>query len=182
MRGREPGENWVTQTDASMLIKSLLWAMGVIACLAVLLVVAGQFGLLQGSPPGSPGVREGRLKPPSPTPNSVSSQAKLYPGHAMLEYAQIAPFALRGDGAATLARLRRIIEAMPGAKIVKSEPDYLYAQFTTRLLRFVDDAEFWFDPAAGAIQLRSASRLGRKDLGVNRQRIEAIRARLAVQP
>ena len=182
MRGRQPGENWVTQTGANMLIKTLVWALGVVACLAVLLVVAGQIGLLQGTAPASPGVREGRLKPPSATPNSVSSQAALYPEHAMRGYAQIAPLALRGDGAASLARLRRLIEAMPGAKIVKSEPDYLYAQFTTRLLRFVDDAEFWFDPAAGAIQVRSASRLGRKDLGVNRERIEAIRAQLAAQP
>jgi uncharacterized protein (DUF1499 family) len=44
---------------------------------------------------------------------------------------------------------------------------------------FVDDVEFWFDPAAGVVQLRSASRVGRGDLGVNRQRIEAIRRRLA---
>ena len=96
----------------------------------------------------------------------------------MRDYANIAPLALRGDGAATLARLRTLIEAMPGAKIVKTEPDYLYAQFTTRALGFVDDAEFWYDPAAGAIQVRSASRLGRKDFGVNRARIESIRSLL----
>jgi uncharacterized protein (DUF1499 family) len=46
-------------------------------------------------------------------------------------------------------------------------------------MRFVDDAEFWFDPVAGVIQVRSASRVGRGDLGVNRARIESIRARLA---
>ena len=43
-----------------------------------------------------------------------------------------------------------------GAKVIKSEPDYLYAQFTTRLMKYVDDVEFWFDPAANAIQVRSA--------------------------
>ena len=43
-------------------------------------------------------------------------------------------------------------------------------------LRFVDDVEFWVDPAAGVIQVRSSSRLGRKDLGVNRARVERIRA------
>ena len=47
---------------------------------------------------------------------------------------------------------------------------------------FVDDVEFWADPAAGVIQLRSASRLGRKDFGVNRARIEDIRTRLAALP
>ena len=51
-------------------------------------------------------------------------------------------------------------------------------QFTTKMMKFVDDAEFWFDPRANVVQVRSASRLGRQDFGVNRARIEAIRARL----
>jgi uncharacterized protein (DUF1499 family) len=66
-----------------------------------------------------------------------------------------------------------------GAEVVKSEPDYLYAQFTTPVMKFVDDVEFWFDPATQAIQVRSASRLGSKDFGTNRSRVEAIRRRLA---
>ena len=165
--------------NANMLMKSLIWILGTLAVLAVLLVIAGQLGLLKGTQPSSPGVRDGRFKPPSRTLNSVSSQAALYPDHAMREFAQIAPLALRGDAATTLARLRAVVEGMPGAKIVKSEPDYLYAQFSTRLFGFVDDAEFWFDPAAGVIQVRSASRLGRKDLGVNRARVESIRTLLA---
>jgi len=61
---------------------------------------------------------------------------------------------------------------------VEQRDDYLYARFETQLLRFVDDAEFWYDPAAQAIQVRSASRLGRKDFGVNRARVEAIRDKL----
>jgi len=67
---------------------------------------------------------------------------------------------------------------MDGAKVVKSEPDYLYAQFTTKLMKYVDDVEFWYDPAAKVIQVRSASRVGRGDLGVNRKRIEAVRSAL----
>lgn len=162
-----------------MLMKILIWGFWTLAVLAVLVLIAGRLGLLSGTPPSNPGVREGKLKPPSRTENSVSSQAALYPDHPMRDVAQIAPLALRGDAAATLARLRSLVEAMPGAKVVKSEPDYLYAQFTTRLLGFVDDSEFWFDPAAGVVQVRSASRVGRKDFGVNRARIEAIRAQLA---
>jgi uncharacterized protein (DUF1499 family) len=46
-------------------------------------------------------------------------------------------------------------------------------------MKYVDDAEFWFDPGASVVQLRSASRLGRKDFGVNRARIESIRQALA---
>jgi uncharacterized protein (DUF1499 family) len=67
---------------------------------------------------------------------------------------------------------------MPGAQVVAQRDDYLYVQFSTRWLGFVDDAEFWADPATQAIQLRSASRLGASDLGVNRARIERIRTAL----
>jgi uncharacterized protein (DUF1499 family) len=49
----------------------------------------------------------------------------------------------------------------------------------TRLMRFVDDAEFYLDEKAGVIHVRSASRLGSSDFGVNRARIESIRAKLA---
>ena len=162
-----------------MLMKILIWGLVVVALLAVALVLAGQLGLLKGTPPNNLGVRDGRLKAPSGGPNSVSSQAALYPEHPMREYAQIAPLALRGDASATMAKLRAIVAAVPGARVVKSDGDYLYAQFTTRLMGFVDDTEFWFDPSAGVMQVRSSSRVGRKDYGVNRARIEAIRAQLA---
>ena len=146
---------------------------------AVAVVVAARFGALAGSAPDNLGLRDGKFKPPAKTPNSVSSQADLWPEHPQREAARIAPLAVKGDGAATIARLAQIIEGMEGARIVERRPDYLYAQFTTKLMRFVDDTEFWFDPAANVVQVRSASRVGRKDLDVNRTRIEAIRARLA---
>ena len=146
---------------------------------AAAVLVAARFGAFVGSAPSQLGVTDGKLKPPSKNPNSVSSQADLWPEHPQRAYAAIAPLALRSDGPATMVRLAQIIESMDGAQIVERRPDYLYAQFTTKLMRFVDDTEFWFDPAAGVVQVRSASRVGRKDLGVNRARIEALRARLA---
>jgi len=150
----------------------------------VLLLVAGQAGLLLGSAPNGLGVKDGKLKPPSRTPNSVSSQAHLWPGHEQAAYSQIDPINLPNgstaqDGVAALARIQAMVSKMPGAEVVKAEPGYLYATFTTPVLRFRDDAEFWHDPAAGVIQVRSASRIGRKDFGVNRQRIEALRRQLA---
>jgi uncharacterized protein (DUF1499 family) len=157
------------------------WLIGIaiaLAALALLAVAAGQMGLLQGRPPGDLGVSAGRLKRPSGTPNSVSSQADLFVDHPMRDYARIAPLPASGGAQASMARLRGVIERWRGARVVEQRDDYLYARFETRLLRFVDDAEFWYDPAAQAIQVRSASRLGRKDYGVNRARIEAIRARL----
>jgi len=150
----------------------------IVAVVAALL--AARLGAFSGSAPDNLGLREGKLKPPSKTPNSVSSQAALWPDHPQRSEAAIAPLALKGgDGPATIARLATLVEGMDGARIVERRPDYLYVQFTTHWMRFVDDCEFWFDPAAGVVQMRSAARVGRKDFGVNRARLEAIRARLA---
>jgi uncharacterized protein (DUF1499 family) len=164
----------------------LKWLWIVPLALVVLLLVAGQAGLLLGKTPNHLGVKDGKLKPPSKTPNSVSSQTHLWTGHEQAAYSQIDPLKpVSGpsaqDGQATLDRLQALVSKMPGAEVVKAEPGYLYATFTTSLLRFRDDAEFWFDPAAGVIQVRSASRIGRKDFGVNRQRIETLRQQLAAQ-
>jgi uncharacterized protein (DUF1499 family) len=159
---------------------SLLLTVAILVVVLVVVVLgSARLGLFAAGAPTNLGVREGKLKPPSKTPNSVSSQADLWPGHPQRADASIAPLALKGDGPATIARLAQIVEGMPGARIVERKPDYLYVQFTTSLMRFVDDAEFWFDPVAGVVQVRSASRVGRGDLGVNRARIENIRARLA---
>jgi uncharacterized protein (DUF1499 family) len=155
----------------------LKWLLAGLGTLAVLVLLAGRAGLLGGQPPPGLGVHDGRLKAPSTSPNSVSSQADLWPGHPQQATALIAP--LPASGAAAMARLQTVVAAMPGARIAASRPDYLYVQFTSQWLKFVDDTEFWLDPAAGVIQVRSASRLGESDLGVNRARIEALRARLA---
>ena len=153
-------------------MSTVLWAL----LAAAGLFAATRLGAFEGKAPADLGVRDGKLKAPSVTPNSVSSQAALWPDHPQRAYAEIAPLKLQGDAATTLARLAQLIEATPGARIVERRPDYLYAQFTTSLMRYVDDVEFWFDPAANVIQVRSASRLGHGDLGANRKRIERLRA------
>jgi uncharacterized protein (DUF1499 family) len=147
--------------------------------LAVLVLLAGRLGLLKGKAPQGLGVADGKLKRLSRTPNCVSSQADLWPDSLQCSYARIEPLALKGDGATTIAKLAAVVEALPGAKIVERRGDYLYAQFTTAIMKFVDDVEFWFDPQTQVVQVRSASRVGRKDFGVNRGRIEAIRAALS---
>jgi len=87
--------------------------------------------------------------------------------------------AFSGDPGPAMRRLRAVIEAMPRARIVSADDSALRAEFTSRLFRFVDDVDCIADPAAGVIQIRSASRVGYSDLGVNRQRVEAIRAAFA---
>lgn len=123
--------------------------------------------------PDNLGVKDGRLAPPKRTPNSVSSQAD--PADA--EH-YIAPIPFKGDAAAALAALRKAIESMDGGTVIRQEGNYLYAEFRTRIMRFVDDLEFLFDEKAGVLHVRSASRLGRRDFGVNRARVEAIRSRI----
>jgi uncharacterized protein (DUF1499 family) len=157
----------------------LKWLLIVLVGGAVLAVLAGQMGLLRGPAPTDLGVREGKLKRPSKTPNSVTSQAALWPDHPQQAYARIEPLPLRGEGAATLAKLKTICATMPGATVVTVADDYLYVQFTTALMKYTDDTEFWWDRAAGVVQVRSASRLGQRDFAANRTRVEAIRAALA---
>lgn len=145
--------------------------------LAATVIGVGQLGLLAGKVPTRLGVADGRLQPPSRNPNSVTSQAMLYPGHAQLAYATIEPLRFKGEGEAAMARLASLLAQFDRTEIVVSQPDYIYARCRTPLLKFTDDVEFWLDSSAGVIQVRSASRLGRKDFGVNRARIESIRAR-----
>ena len=157
-----------------MKLLTLMLLLGAVLVAAVILV--GQLGYLRGTAPGDLGVRDGRLKPPSSTPNSVSSQAELYPAHPQRTNAQIAPFKFTGDGKVALQRLAQLLRVSPHIVVVKQQPSYVYARCETELLRFTDDMEFFLDERAGVIQVRSASRIGSGDLGANRQRVEALRA------
>jgi len=149
--------------------------------LAALLILAGQWGLLRGRAPTDLGAPNGKLKPPSPSENSVSSQASLYPHHPMRTYAEIAPLAFTGDAALAWKKLEHALATLPRTSIISHTQTeqgqrYLYAQCTTLFFRFTDDVEFVMDETKQVIHLRSASRLGRKDFGTNRKRIEIIRA------
>ncbi len=112
--------------------------------------------------PDNLGVRDGRLAACKRSPNCVSSQANP----SDLEH-YIAP--IHG----TIEQAREAVNAISGTTIIEERDDYLYAEFRTRLLRYVDDVEFFFDGAV--LQVRSCSRLGRRDFGVNRKRVETLR-------
>jgi uncharacterized protein (DUF1499 family) len=116
--------------------------------------------------PANLGVKDGRLAPCKRTPNCVSSQADP----ADREH-YIAPIAFRGS----MQDLRRAVESMERATVISAERNYLYAEFRTKLMRYVDDVELYYDEKQGMVHVRSASRLGRRDFGVNRNRIEALR-------
>jgi uncharacterized protein (DUF1499 family) len=116
--------------------------------------------------PANLGVKDGRLAPCKRTPNCVSSQADP----ADREH-YIAPIAFRGS----MQDLRRAVESMERATVISAERNYLYAEYRSRLMRYVDDVELYYDEKQGMVHVRSASRLGRRDFGVNRNRIEALR-------
>jgi uncharacterized protein (DUF1499 family) len=118
-----------------------------------------------GEPPQNIGVQGGRLAPCPDSPNCVSS-------FETDETHGIAPLA------ADLETIEEVLVGMERTNIVSVDGNYLYAEFTSRLMGFVDDVEFLYDPASGMTHVRSASRLGYSDLGANRDRIEAIRAQL----
>lgn len=147
-----------------------------IAVAVIASILAGQLGMLQGSQPGDLGMRDGKLKPPSFTPNSVSSQANLYPDHPQRSAAMIESFPAGADGKKSLDKIEAILGQLGHTLIVKREDAYLYAECSTPLMRFTDDLEFWLDAQQGVIHVRSASRLGASDLGANRKRVETIRA------
>lgn len=159
------------------------FAFYIVLAAIVLALVAAQVGLLSGQRPADLGVKDGRLKPPSVTRNSVSSQAALVQDHPQRAYASIDPLPFKAGGAAaSMKALAAVLSTLPGVTIIEQRPDYLYAQAQTRWLKFVDDVEFWANPVRGVIELRSASRLGREDFGVNRQRMEVIRAAYLAVP
>lgn len=135
---------------------------------------AGQFGLFSGTRPTDLGVHNGMLKAPgTQARNVVSSQAALQPHN---DSNLIAPLEFTGDPAAAFARLQTLLGNMKNVTLVTVQPDYIHAEFRTRTLKFVDDVEFLLDAKNSVIQMRSASRLGRGDFGVNRARLERIRA------
>jgi uncharacterized protein (DUF1499 family) len=128
-----------------------------------------------GARPASLGVRDGRLAPCPSSPNCVSSQAAD-------DVHRIAPLPFHGAGGAAIGGLAAIVRSLPRASVVAATENYLHVEFKSAVFRFVDDVEFLLDEPAGVIQVRSASRVGSSDLGVNRRRIEAIRARWGEAP
>lgn len=127
-----------------------------------------------GTPPTNLGATSGQLKPCPDTPNCVCSQAPA----SDKEHA-IAPFTYTGSAKDAIAKLKQIIEGMERATINTVTDDYLYAEFSSKLMGFVDDVEFYAPAGESVIHTRTAARLGKSDLGVNRKRTEDIRAKFA---
>jgi uncharacterized protein (DUF1499 family) len=120
--------------------------------------------------PKALGVVNGQLQPCPSTPNCVSSQA-TDPSK------RVAPLRFTGDWEAAREKLLGVLRSLPRTKIVTVDGTYIHATCTSLICRFVDDVECLIDPATQLIHIRSASRVGRYDLEVNRARVEEIQRR-----
>ena len=117
-----------------------------------------------------PGTSDNRLSPCPKSPNCVSSLSEDKSHY-------VEPLKYEGTLEDAREKLISIINAMKRSEIVTAETDYIHATFKSLLFRFVDDVEFSFDDQKKVIDVRSASRTGYSDLGVNRRRVEEIRRR-----
>ncbi|MBL8413756.1 MAG: DUF1499 domain-containing protein [Propionivibrio sp.] len=135
------------------------------------LIVVLALGGCSGGIPANTGQNGSTLAPCPASPNCVSSLASA-------ESQRVAALPYSGDAAQAQSRLLGVLKGMERVHIVRVEEAYIHAEFRSALLGFVDDVEFLFDPP-GTIQIRSASRLGYSDFGVNRERVTAIHALFA---
>ena len=114
---------------------------------------------------------ETKISPCPDSPNCVSSLDSEKASH------HVAAFPVILDQKTSFTVLKEIIASMPRTKLVQDQPGYLAFTFTSLVFRFVDDVEFEFDAAKQRIQVKSASRTGYYDFGVNSKRVKEIRAR-----
>lgn len=128
--------------------------------------------IFAGKKPENIGVSNGKLAPCPNSPNCVSSQS---PSSDTIHFIQ--PLTYSSTPEKAIANLKAVIESEERTKIINETQDYLYAEFKSSIMGFVDDVEFYLDRSTNTIHVRSASRLGQSDLGVNRKRIEAIRTK-----
>lgn len=128
--------------------------------------------MFAGKRPDNIGIQtSGQLAPCPSTPNCVNSKSQDATH-------KIEPLSYSSTPTQAMAELKSAIQSMERTTMITETENYIYAEFKSKLMGFVDDVEFLLAPEAKVIHVRSASRLGESDLGVNRKRIETIRAKL----
>ena len=131
-------------------------------------------GLFSGKRPPGLGMKNGKLKACSWKPNCVNSTADAVADTAH----HVDPLKFSGPAPKAWAAALTIVKAAPNVTIVTENAAYLYCEYRSKSMGYVDDVELALDAAAGVIHVRSASRLGVRDFGVNRARVEALRSKL----
>ena len=152
----------------SKLRKFIIRFGAVIVGLAVLIVMALAILSAMETRPTNLGVTDGKLQPCGGADNCVCSE------YADAESA-MPPIPFEGTPEAAMKQLIDVISSMPRTTITEQTRDYLHVEFRSLIFRFTDDVEFRLDETDSLIHFRSASRVGKSDLGVNRHRMEQIR-------
>ncbi len=149
-------------------MKIAMYLLLAIVIVPVVLILAAPF---MPTANASTGLQDGVLAPCPNKPNCVCSEARG--GSAFIE-----PLVFEGDAAVAWQRAKQAVTAT-GGDIKETQDNYLRSTYTTRWLRFVDDLELRLDKESGVIHVRSASRVGHSDFGVNRKRVEKLRVEFA---
>ncbi|MCH2186741.1 DUF1499 domain-containing protein [Myxococcota bacterium] len=113
----------------------------------------------------------GPLRDCPPSPNCVCSEA-TDPAHA------IEPIRIIGPPEVAFQKARDVIRGWKRCSVVRFDPEFLLAECKSAVFRFVDDLELDLKPDRREIAVRSASRVGHSDFGVNRRRVERLREAL----
>jgi uncharacterized protein (DUF1499 family) len=137
--------------------------------LSLVLALCGN-GCSASRPPGND-IDHERLTACPSLPNCVSSEAQDAK-HA------IAPLILKGDPTTGWEAVVKVVDQLPRSEIVEATNRYLHVECKSRIFRFIDDLELLLNPVTRVIAIRSAARVGKSDLGVNRRRVETLRKKL----
>ncbi len=152
-------------------MKTLLYFLLALLLILVLLFILLGWWSRSGE---APGLESGSLKRCPDRPNCVCSEYPEDESHA------VPPIRLSSPSDDPMSELKRAIGSL-GGQVVSQRGDYLAATFTSRIFGFVDDLELRVDTGGGLIHVRSASRVGYGDGGVNRERVEALVRQLSEQ-
>ena len=106
-----------------------------------------------------------------PCPNRLNCVSSLAKNRAHF----VEPLRYKGSPKTARRVLMKILRELPGASVKEVKGNYIHMECRSRLLRFRDDLELFFDEAESLIHVRSASRVGYWDLGANRRRVAAVR-------
>lgn len=134
----------------------------------------GLLSFLTAKRPATVGIVGGRLQACDPGRSNCVCSQHSQEGRS-LDPHDIPSFAYVGDAGDAMTRVIAVLMQQPRCRIVVQRPDYLHAEFSTTALGLIDDVEFLLSAPEQVIHVRSASRLGMTDFGVNRARVEELR-------
>lgn len=149
-------------------MKTILFGLGALALLGLIVYVA--MAVMSQKTPDTLGLQNGKLAPCPASPNCVCSEQVL------ADDTEHFIKAIQGDKA-VWDKFKGIVQEQ-GGEVITDDGNYVHVTFSTPVFHYIDDVELRFDEAAKLIHIRSASRMGRKDFGVNRTRVEKLKQAL----